>query len=392
MDYPTGFTFSKEHTALRKLIREVAEEELRPRAQEVDRLGRVPESSLRLLGELGLLGLPFPRSYGGAGAGVVGLCIAMEEIYRVCPSTAVALGVHAGIGAMSIHLDGTEQQKQQYLTPMARGEKIAAFALTEPTAGSDAGALRTYARREGDQYCLNGSKIYISNGPIADIVTTVALTDPVLGVRGGITAFIIETSWPGFRVGTVEHKMGIRGSQTSELLYQDVRVPDENILGRPGMGFGVFMRALDRGRLSIGAAGLGGAQAALDAALLWARTRQQFGRPIAQNQSVQWMLADMQTEIDALRLLIYRTAWLVDTGRPFTQEAASCKLMGSEVASRCIDRAIQIHGSLGLSRDFPLERAFRDARISEIFEGTNEIQRIVIASNLFRKAGIRIRS
>lgn len=386
------FEFSKEHIALRHLVREVAQEELRPLAKQVDIDGKIPEKTIRLLSELGLMGVPFPQEYGGVGAGVIGMCIAIEELDRACPSTAVLVGVHTGIGAMSIHLDGNEQQKRQYLTPMARGEKIAAFALTESTAGSDAGAIRTRAVKDGDSYILDGSKIYITNGPVADVVTTMAVTDPVLGVRGGITAFIVETKWQGFKIGTIEHKMGIHGSQTSELLYEGVRVPQENILGRLGMGFSTFMKSLDRGRLSIGAAGLGGAQAALDAAIHWASTRQQFGRYIAHNQSIQWMIAEMETEIEALRMLIYRTAWLVDNNRPFSKEAANCKLMGSEVASRCIDRALQIHGALGLSRDYPLERAFRDARISEIFEGTNEIQRVVIASNLFRREGIRIRA
>jgi alkylation response protein AidB-like acyl-CoA dehydrogenase len=385
------FTFSKEHVALRRLVHEVAEEELRPVARQVDHEGRIPERTISLLGELGLMGVPFPRKYGGIEAGMVGLCITVEEIYRVCPSTAVMVGVHTGLGAMSLYLDGNEQQKQKYLLPLTSGKNIAAFALTEPSAGSDAAALRTRATRQDGVYLLNGSKIYISNGPIADMVVTLAVTDPTLGIRGGVTAFIVETEWKGFKVGTIEHKLGIRGSQTSELIYDQVEVPEENILGRLGMGYGLFLRSLDHGRLTIGAAGLGGARAALQAATRWAKTRQQFGRYIAQNQSIQWMIADMDTEIEALRLMIYRTAWLVDQGKPFGKEAAACKLYGSEVASRCIDRAIQIHGGLGLSRDFPLEQAFRDARISEIFEGTNEIQRIVIAGHLFREHGVKIR-
>ncbi len=293
--------------------------------------------------------------------------------------------------ALAIYLDGTEEQKRKYLTPLARGEKLAAFVLTEADAGSDAAAIRTRAVREGDSWILDGTKTFNTNGSFADIVTVLAVTDPALGARGGITAFIVESDTPGFKVGTHENKMGIRGSSTAELIFEEVRVPHENVLGKVGEGFVSFMKTLDMGRLTLGAACLGGAQAALEAAIYWAKTRKQFGVELAHKQSVQWMIANMATEIEALRSLIYRAAWLVDTGRPFTQLAAMCKLYGSEVASRAIDMALQIHGGLGYTRDYPVERAFRDARIAEIFEGTNEIQRIVIASRIFREHGVRIR-
>ncbi len=237
---------------------------------------------------------------------------------------------------------------------------------------------------------MDGTKIYITNGPIADVVTIMAVTDPALGAQGGVTAFIVESQWDGFRVGTIEHKMGIRGSRTSELVFDGLRVPKANVLGEVGLGFVTFMKTLDVGRITIAAAGLGAARAALEASLRWAKTRRQGGRAIAHNQSIQWMIADIEAELEALRALVYRTAWLVDSGRPFSREAACCKLFGSEVAGRCIDRALQIHGALGLSRDFPMERAFRDARILQIFEGTSEIQRVVIASDLLRKEGVRI--
>ncbi len=384
------FALSPEHDALRRMIREFAENEVAPIAAEIDREHRVPMDVLRKLGETGLLGVCFPQEYGGMEAGETGYCILMEELGRVCTSTATNVGAHIGIGAMAIHLDGSEEQKRKYLTPLARGEKFAAFGLTESNAGSDAANISTRAVRDGDEWVINGGKIYITNGGYADIITVMAVTDPTLGARGGITAFIVETDWPGFEVAREEDKMGIRGTSTAELVFDDLRVPHENVLGKVGEGFVTFMKSLDMGRLTLGAACLGGSQAALDWSIDWARTREQFGEPLAHKQSIQWMIADMATELEALRSLVYRVAWLVDTGQPFTRLAAMCKLYGSEVASRAIDRAVQIHGALGYSRDYPIERAFRDARIAEIFEGTNEIQRIVIASRLFREHGVRI--
>jgi alkylation response protein AidB-like acyl-CoA dehydrogenase len=384
------FTFSPEHEALRRLVREFAEKEVAPIAAEIDREGRVPFETLRKAGEIGLLGVCFPQEYGGMGAGETGYCITMEELGRVCTSTATNIGAHIGIGAMTIHLDGTPEQKEKYLTPLARGEKLAAFLLTESDAGSDAAAIRTRAVRDGDHWVLNGTKTFNTNGSFADIATVMAVTDPTLGARGGITAFIVETDSPGYEVGRHEDKMGIRGSSTAELHFDNLRVPHENVLGKVGEGFVTFMKSLDMGRLTVGAASIGGAQAALDWAVRWATRRKQFGAALAQKQSVQWMIADMATEIEALRSLVYRVAWMVDTGQPFTQLAAMCKLYGSEVASRAIDMALQIHGGLGYSRDFPIERAFRDARIGEIYEGTSEIQRYIIASRIFREHGVRI--
>jgi alkylation response protein AidB-like acyl-CoA dehydrogenase len=384
------FTFSPEHVALRRMIREFAEKEVAPIAAQIDREHRVPMDVMRKLGEIGLLGVCFPQEYGGMGAGEAGYCILMEELGRVCTSTATNVGAHIGIGAMAIYLDGDEEQKRKYLMPLARGEQFAAFGLTEPSAGSDAAAIRTRAVRDGDEWVINGGKIFITNGGYADVITVMAVTDPALGARGGVTAFIVETDWEGFEVAREEDKMGIRGTSTAELVFDDLRVPHENVLGKVGEGFVTFMKSLDMGRLTLGAACLGGAQAALDWSIHWAKTRQQFGTELAQKQSVQWMIADIGTELEALRSLVYRVAWMVDTGQSFTQLAAMCKLYGSEVASRAIDMALQIHGGLGYSRDYPIERAFRDARIAEIFEGTNEIQRIVIASRLFREHGVRI--
>ena len=386
------FTFSPEHVALRRMIREFAETEVAPIAAEIDREHKVPHDVLRKLGQIGLLGVCFPQEYGGMGAGEAGYCILMEELGRVCTSTATNVGAHIGIGAMAIHLDGSEEQKRKYLVPLARGDKMAAFGLTESNAGSDAANIRTRAVREGDSWILDGGKVYITNGGYAQIITVMAVTDPALGARGGVTAFIVETDWPGFKVAREEDKMGIRGTSTAELVFEELRVPHENVLGKVGEGFVTFMKSLDMGRLTLGAAGLGGAQAALEWSVRWAKTRKQFGAELALKQSVQWMIANLATEIEALRSMVYRVAWMVDNHQPFAQLAAMCKMYGSEVGSRAIDVALQIHGGLGYTRDFPIERAFRDARIAEIFEGTNEIQRIVIATNIFRDHGVRIRA
>jgi len=384
------FTFPKEYQLLRRMVREFAQNEVAPLAREIDEKKEIPRQVIDKAARLGLLGVPFPQKYGGMGAGETGYCIVMEELNKVCGSLAVIIGAHIGIGATAIYLDGSEELKKKYLTPLARGELIGAFALTEPGAGSDAASIRTRAERDGDDYVLNGSKIFITNGKLSDVVSLLAVTDPSLGARGGVTAFVIEKTFPGFSTGTEEDKMGIRGSDTTELILENCRVPKENVIGEVGMGFITFMKTLDLGRLSLGAACLGAAQLALEASVKWARIRHLFGKPIAHKQSIQFMIADMATEIEALRSLVYRTAWLVDTGQPFSREAAMCKLYGSEVLHRCVDRAVQIHGGMGYMRDYFIELMYRDARITEIFEGTSEIQRIVIASDIFRQEGVRI--
>ncbi len=384
------FSFPKEYQLFRRMVREFCESEVRPLARVIDREHRVPHETIKKAAELGLMGVPFPQKYGGMGGGEIGYCILAEELGRVCSSTATVIGAHIGIAAMAIYLDGTEAQKQKYLVPLAQGKAIGAFGLTEAQAGSDAAAIKTTAVRDGNHFVINGAKVFITNGDIADIIVVMAVTDPSLGAYGGITAFIVETDTPGFSIGSLENKMGIRGSSTAECVFQDVRVPKENVLGQFGAGFLTFMKSLDIGRASLGAACLGGAQAALESAMQWARAREQFGVPVATKQSVYFMIADMAVEIEALRSLIYRTAWMIDTGQPHIMEAAACKLFGSEVAHRCINKALQIHGALGYSRDYEIERGWRDQRITEIYEGTNEIQRIVIASNLFRPYGLRI--
>ena len=385
------FTFPKHIQLFRQMVREFAEQEVRPKAKQVDIQDWPDMDVVRKLGENGLLGVPFSQKYGGAGLGEIGYCSLMEIIGGVCTSTATTIGAHIGIGAMAIYLGGNEEQKARWMPDLAAGKKIAAFCLTEPAAGSDAAAIKTRAIRDGDRWVISGSKIYITNGPIADVFTVLAVTDPNLGPRGGITAFVVEKGMPGLSVGTVEHKMGIHGSATSEIILDEVVVPSAHVLGQVGAGFITFMATLDTGRLGLGAACLGGAQAALDAMCRYAAGRSQFGRPIGEKQSIQWLIANTATEVEALRSLVYRTAWMVDTHQPYTKEAGMCKLFGSEVASRAIDRALQVHGALGYSRDFPLERSWRDARIAEIFEGTNEIQRIVIASNVLQPYGLRVR-
>ncbi len=385
------FTIPKPHQLFRKMVREFAAQEIAPRAQRIDRQGWPDMELARKLGDNGLLGIPFPQDYGGAGLGELGYCILMEEVGAVCTSTAALIGAHIGIGAMAIYLGGNAEQKRRFLPDLCTGKKLAAFCLTEANAGSDAAAIQTRAVRDGDRWILSGSKIYITNGPIADVLTVLAVTDPTLGARGGVTAFIVEKGMPGLSIGTIEHKLGIRGSATSEIILDEVAVPTANVLGQVGAGFITFMQTLDTGRLGLGAACLGGATTALDMMCRYAAGRTQFGRPLADKQAIQWLIADTATEIEALRSLVYRTAWLVDTHQPYTREAAICKLFGSEVASRAINRALQVHGALGYSRAFPLERMWRDARIAEIFEGTNEIQRIVIAEQVMRPYGVRVR-
>lgn len=384
------FSFPKEYQLFRRMVREFCNNEVRPLAKVIDREHRVPHETIKKAAELGLMGVPFPEKYGGMGGGEIGYCILMEELGRVCTSTTTVIGAHTGIGAMAIYLDGTEEQKQKYLVPLSKGTAISAFGLTEPEAGSDAAAIKTTAVRDGEHFVINGTKVFITNGDIADFITVMAVTDPALGAYGGITAFIVETSTPGFSIGSLENKMGIRGSSTAECVFEDVRVPRENVLGQFGAGFLTFMKTLDIGRASLGAGTLGGAQAALEASIKWSKAREQFGVPVATKQSIHFMIAEMATEIEALRSLVYRTAWMIDSGQPHILEAAACKLFGSEVAHRCINKALQIHGALGYSRDYFIELGWRDQRIAEIYEGTNEIQKIVIAANLFRPHGMRI--
>ena len=341
------------------------------------------QQMIRKMAALGFLGLPFPEEYGGAGADNVSLAIVMEEIARVCGSTAITLDAHTSLCCEPIYLFGSEAQKQKYLPKLCSGEWIGAFGLTEPGAGSDAGATKTRAVRDGDEWVINGQKCFITNGSIADVIVITAMTDPQRGSRG-ISSFIIEKGTPGFRPGRDEEKMGLRGSVTSELFFEDCRIPAANLLGKENEGFKQFLTTLDTGRIAIAAMALGLAQGAFERALAYSKERVQFGQPICNFQAIQWMLADMATEIDAARLLVYRAAWLKDRGVRYTKEAAMAKLYTSEMAERVCYKAIQIHGGYGYTKEYEVERMYRDQRLCAIGEGTSEIQRLVIARQLLR--------
>ncbi|MCL6450158.1 MAG: acyl-CoA dehydrogenase family protein [Acetobacteraceae bacterium] len=369
---------------LRRTVREYVRDRLQPLCRRVEEEDEIPPEIVKEMADLGFFGLPFPEEYQGAGLGELGYAVAMEELGAVNAAYGNLIGAHTGIAATSIYLDGTEEQKQRYLVPMCRGEKIGAFALTEPNAGSDAAAIETTARRRGGAYLLNGSKIWITNGNVAQVLVVFAVTDRSLGPRGGISAFIVESGFPGFRVGKVDEKMGLRGSHTAELIFEDCEVPAENLLGEPGLGFVTAMKALDIGRIGLAAGAVGAAQHALELSVQWANQRVQFGKPIGELQAIQWMLADMATEIHAGRWMTYHAAWKADSGLPITREAAMVKLFCSEMANRVIDLAVQIHGGTGYMKEFGIERMYRDARILKIYEGTNEIQRLVIARELLR--------
>jgi len=375
------FALNEEQEMFRKTIREFAEKEIMPRAQEIDQKGEFPWDIIRKMADLGLMGLPFPEEYGGAGGDAISYAIAVEEIARASGSVAITYSAHISLACSPIYLFGTEEQKRKYLIPMAKGEKIGAFGLTEPGAGSDAAAIKTRAVLDGDEWVINGQKIFITNGSVADVVVIAAVTDPAKGKKG-ISNFIVEKGTPGFRVGREEDKMGLRGSVTSELIFENCRVPKENLLGKEGEGYKQFLMTLDGGRIGIGAMAVGLGMAALEAAARYAKERVQFGQPIAEFQAIQWMIADMATELEAARLLVYRAAWLKDQGQRFTKEAAMAKLFASEAAVRACYKAIQIHGGYGYTKDYPVERLYRDARLTTIGEGTSEIQRLVIARHI----------
>ena len=372
------FQPTEEHRMIRRMVREFAEKEIAPRAEEIDETDQFPDDLFRRMGEVGILGLPFPEEYGGSSGGYTSLVIALEEIARVSGSMAITLDAQTSLYCEPIYLFGTEEQKQKYLAPAARGEKIGAFGLTEPQAGSDAGATRTRAVRDGNEWVINGQKIFITNGSIADFVVITAKTDPEAGTRG-ISAFIVEKGTPGFEPGRDEKKMGLKGSVTSELFFENCRIPAENLLGKENEGFKQFLTTLDAGRVAIAAMAVGLAQGAFEKAVAYAQEREQFGQPIAKFQAIQWMIADMATEIEAARLLVNRAAWLREQGKRFTKEAAMAKLFATEMSERVCHKAIQIHGGYGYVREYEVERMYRDQRLCAIGEGTNEIQHLVIA-------------
>ena len=372
-----------EHRQVREMARKFADEVVAPRARDLDEREDFPTDIVKQMGELGFLGLPFPEKYGGAGLDTLAYVIAVEEIARACGSTAITLAAHVSLGCGPIYMIGTEEQKQKYLAPMARGEAIGAFGLTEPNAGSDAAGTQTRAEKVEGGWRANGSKIYITNGSVAKYITFTARTDASKGTRG-ISAFIMDTATPGFRVGKREKKMGLRGSDTVEVVFQDCMLPASSLLGDRTGGFKAFMRTLTGGRISIGALALGLAQGSYEHAIRYAKERKQFGQPIANFQAVQFMLADMRMKIEASRLLVYHAAMLKDAGAEFEKEASMAKLFASEAANWVTDKAIQIHGGIGYCRDVPVERMHRDAKLMEIGEGTSEIQRLIIAREILR--------
>ncbi|PLR96595.1 acyl-CoA dehydrogenase [Bacillus sp. T33-2] len=376
-----NFQLIEEHEMIRKMVRDFARNEVAPTAAERDEEERFDREIFDKMAELGLTGIPWPEEYGGIGSDYLAYCIAVEELSRVCASTGVTLSAHTSLAGWPIYKFGSEDQKQKYLKPMARGEKIGAYGLTEPGSGSDAGGMRTTAHLNGDHYVLNGSKIFITNGGIADIYVVFALTDPE-NKHKGTTAFIIEKDFPGFSVGKKEKKLGIRSSPTTEIIFEDCRVPKENVLGSAGEGFKIAMMTLDGGRNGIAAQAVGIAQGALDAATDYAKERHQFGKPIAAQQGIGFKLADMATAVAASRLLTYQAAWLESEGLPYGKESAMSKLFAGDTAMKVTTEAVQIFGGYGYTKDYPVERFMRDAKITQIYEGTQEIQRLVISRML----------
>ncbi len=375
------FKLSEEHDMIRKMVRDFAKNEVAPTAAERDEEERFDREIFDKMADLGLTGIPWPEEYGGIGSDYLAYCIAVEELSRVCASTGVTLSAHTSLAGWPIYKFGNEEQKQKYLRPMAQGEKIGAYGLTEPGSGSDAGGMRTTARLEGNDYVLNGSKIFITNGGIADIYVVFALTDPS-SKHKGTSAFIIESDFPGFSVGKKEKKLGIRSSPTTEIIFEECRVPKENLLGEEGEGFKIAMMTLDGGRNGIAAQAVGIAQGALDAATEYAKERVQFGKPIAAQQGVGFKLADMATSVEASRLLTYQAAWLESEGLPYGKESAMSKLFAGDTAMKVTTEAVQVFGGYGYTKDYPVERYMRDAKITQIYEGTQEIQRLVISRML----------
>ncbi|MEW8970183.1 acyl-CoA dehydrogenase family protein [Mesobacillus jeotgali] len=373
-----NFDLTSEQAMIKRTIKEFAEEEVAPGAIERDKTKQFPTEIFKKLGELGMLGLPFPEEYGGAGADTVSFAIVTEELSKACASTGITYSAHISLGGAPINLFGTEEQKQKYLAPICTGESLGAFGLTEPNAGSDAGGTQTTAKEVDGEYIINGSKNFITNASYAKHLAMTAITGNVDGKKE-ISAIIVPTDAPGFSVIDNYEKMGLNASNTTQLVMEDVHVPVENLLGKKGEGFKQFLVTLDGGRIGIGAMAVGVAQAAYEKALQYAKERQQFGRPISQFQAIQFKLADMAMKIELARNMVYKAAWLKDQGRPFSKEASMCKLYASEIAMEVADQAVQIHGGYGYMREYEVERYMRDAKLLEIGEGTSEVQRMVIA-------------
>ncbi|WP_457983591.1 acyl-CoA dehydrogenase family protein [Bacillus paralicheniformis] len=377
-----NFELTREQQMVRELARDFAKQEIAPHAEHVDRTGEFPVETFKKMGELGLLGIPFPECYGGSGGDTISYALSVEEIGKACGSTGLSYAAAVSLGAAPVYYFGTEEQKQEYLVPLATGRALGAFGLTEPNAGSDAGGTRTKARSEGDSYVISGEKCWITNAGYARTVIVTAVTGKDDNGKNIISAIIVPTDSEGFTINSEYDKMGVRGSNTSQLILDNVRVPKQNLLGSPEKGFKQFLNTLDGGRISIAALAVGIAQGAFEAALAYAHERKQFGRPISYFQAIQFKLADMAMEIELARNMVLKAAWLKDQGRPFTKEAAFAKLYASEMAFRTCNQSIQIHGGYGYMKEYGVERMLRDAKLMEIGEGTSEIQRLVIARQL----------
>ena len=378
-----NFTLTKEQELVRQMVRDFAVNEVKPIAAEIDVTERFPMENVKKMGELGMMGIPFPTEFGGAGGDVLSYILAVEELSKVCATTGVILSAHTSLCASLINENGTPEQKEKYLRDLCTGNKIGAFGLTEPGAGTDAAGQQTTAVLDGDNYILNGSKIFITNGGVADTFIVFAMTDKSKGTKG-ISAFIVEKGFPGFSIGKKEDKLGIRASSTTELIFENCIVPKENLIGKEGKGFGIAMKTLDGGRIGIAAQALGIAEGALEEAIKYMKERKQFGRPISAFQGLQWMVAEMSTKIEAARLLVYKAAWLKENKQPYSIDAARAKLYAAEVAMDVTTKAVQLFGGYGYTKEYPMERMMRDAKITEIYEGTSEVQKMVISGSLLK--------
>ena len=377
------FSFSEEQEILRRTVKEFAEKEIIPISKKMEEEKRIPQELLRKMGEMGLMGMTIPEEWGGAGADMVSYCLALEEISRASGSVGIVMEAHNSLSLAHIYNFGNEEQREKYVRKMASGEWIGSWALTEPNAGSDAKSIETTARLEGGEWVLNGSKLFITNGGIAQVFVVFAKTDKEKGARG-ISAFIVERGTEGFRIGREEEKLGLRASSTVELIFEDCRIPEENLLGKLNEGFKIAMASLATGRIGIAAQAIGIARAAYEASLEYSKQRKQFGRPISEFQAIRWILADMATKIEASKLLTYRAAWLKDQGKDPVLEASMAKLFSSEAAMWITTKAIQIHGGYGYTQEYPVERYFRDSKLMEIGEGTSEVQRMIISREILR--------
>ena len=378
-----NFTLTKEQELVRQMVRDFAVNEVKPIAAEIDVTERFPMENVKKMGELGMMGIPFPTEFGGAGGDVLSYILAVEELSKVCATTGVILSAHTSLCASLINENGTPEQKEKYLRDLCTGNKIGAFGLTEPGAGTDAAGQQTTAVLDGDNYILNGSKIFITNGGVADTFIVFAMTDKSKGTKG-ISAFIVEKGFLGFSIGKKEDKLGIRASSTTELIFENCVVPKENLIGREGKGFGIAMKTLDGGRIGIAAQALGIAEGALEEAIKYMKERKQFGRPISAFQGLQWMVAEMSTKIEAARFLVYKAAWLKENKQPYSIDAARAKLYAAEVAMDVTTKAVQLFGGYGYTKEYPVERMMRDAKITEIYEGTSEVQKMVISGAALR--------